>query len=126
MSDEDRELMVEVFEDRFGEGSIDELIDAIRDNARLAIGEGRSKEAGEQQVKSLQEYNMGGAVQLPSTAPGSTDTVPAMLTPGEFVIPRDVVGQMKSGDVQLDGRDLAQISASAGRPMGLGSQGGMR
>jgi len=93
MSMEDRKMIIQEFIETFGEEELKRLMMAIEAEEDERLG--------------------GGGV-------GPTDTVPAMLTPGEFVLPTDTMQQISNGK-QIGREDLEQIQASAGRPaMGLG------
>lgn len=52
-----------------------------------------------------------GGVGTPPQGPqeGNTDTVPAMLTEGEFVLPRDVVSKIGGGSPEVGGEELQEM-----------------
>jgi hypothetical protein len=74
MDDEDRAIILTEFENKFGDGSVEELIQEVQ----------VAEQAGQAQ-QAPQGFAFGGGVQ------GSSDTTPAMLTPGEYVLPTAVV-----------------------------------
>lgn len=54
-----------------------------------------------QATASMFGYAYGGPVG-PSPTPGPTDTIPAMLTPGEFILSKDMVHALESGYLDKD------------------------
>ena len=97
LSDEARNKILMAFEEVFGKGSVEELA------KQLDASEGSE------------------------TGVGPTDTVPAMLTPGEFVVPEDVVqnvGEDNLYQMMDQARGLAQGQAPV-EQRGLGAATGM-
>jgi TP901 family phage tail tape measure protein len=58
-------------------------------------------------------FQRGGIVPGPMTA--APDSVPAMLTPGELVVPRDIVGQMQGPSVSIQGGVTIPVYAQPGQ-----------
>lgn len=79
-------------------GAFDRLIDPIERLINALGGGGAGKAVGGffQQIGSALGFQKGGMVYAADGffSPKGTDTVPAMLTPGELVVPRDMVGEL--------------------------------
>ena len=111
---------------------INRLINAILDLAGKGGGKGLVSEAGgkgggegfAKETLARIGLNKGGMVKPLYLASG-TDTIPAMLTPGEMVIPRDMVGALgaflaeanSNPEVSNDTAILAAILAALQAPM---------
>lgn len=105
------DLLAQIFD------PIERLIKALGGNG----GEGLLAEAG-QNISSVFKgekkiFSRGGLVYAADGffKPRGTDTIPAMLTPGELVVPRDMVGELgaflNSQRSQAPGSDSAMLSA---------------
>ena len=97
MDNADRNMILAAFEEYFGEGALAELMEEIS-----SVDDGKRRD----------NFQFG-------NKPSPEDTVPAMLQPGEFVLPKREVQNMNEGKT-IGREDLREISANAGRPMGLG------
>ncbi len=80
---------------------------------------GNAPEPGQQDTPGVQKFNKGG--EVPGT--GNQDTVPAMLTPGEFVMSKDAVQQY--GVDTLANMNAAVGGKNNGSPLKGFNQGGL-
>jgi hypothetical protein len=112
------DLFVQIFE------PIERLIAALTSNPFGGNGgKGLIAEAGENigavfsGEKDIWPFSKGGLVYAADGffQPRGTDTVPAMLTPGELVVPRDMVGELgaflNGQRSEAPGSDAAMLSA---------------